>query len=278
MPTTMPGSGHPIPKLILGAALGIAALLSVGWMLDRRQAPAMSGSGTQGTFEPRIVEGSFSIATYNIRRGKGMDERRDVSRNAGDVEPFDVVWLNEVGGRSADFENQAHQIAELNRAGWVFAPREMSRGRMVLGNAFVSRLAIGHWSSHPMRKTKPDGYRNFVLASFEVGGRVVRVIGVHTDGSEDRDEQVRIACELFRSIEPPVILLGDFNTRRDHPLVAQLLDDPQIVEPMRALNHPAPENRIDWIFARGLRAHEAGMIDNRHSDHPVYWARFEFIE
>jgi endonuclease/exonuclease/phosphatase family metal-dependent hydrolase len=273
---------HPRPTpfvpLLLGAVLGIATLLAGRYVLDRRQAPAMSGTTLVGPVQPREATGSFTVAAYNIRTGRGMDDRRDVTRNALDIAPFDLVLLNEVDGRAPGFENQAHQIAELNQAGWLFAPREMRQGRMVLGNAMVSRLPIVHWSSHPMRKTKPDGYRNFVLASAEVDGRSVRIVGVHTDGSEDRDEQVRILIDLFRSLEPPVILLGDFNTRRDHPLVAKLLADPEVVEPMKALGQAAPENRIDWIFARGLKATEAGMFDNRNSDHPIYWARFEFIE
>lgn len=269
---------HPLLTLLLGGALGFVGLLAGQYILDRRQAPAMSGTTLIGEARPREAGSSFTVAAYNIRTGRGMDGRRDVTRNARDIEPFDIVLLNEVDGRARGFENQAHQVAELNQAGWIFAPREMRQGRMVLGNAIVSRIPISHWSSHPMRKTKPDGYRNFVLASALVEGRTVRIVGVHTDGSEDRDEQVRILVDLFRSLEPPVILLGDFNTRRDHPLIAQLLADPSVVEPMQALGQPTPENRIDWIFARGLKASEAGMFDNLNSDHPIYWARFEFID
>jgi endonuclease/exonuclease/phosphatase family metal-dependent hydrolase len=125
----------------------------------------------------------------------------------------------------------------------------------------------------------------------------------------DEDEAARIRCaELIlahlarqpqdEAAEMPVIVMGDFNTSPDsrvHTLLSAQLRDAWLEAP----EHRGPaatfhgftgraDRRIDWIFARGLRARRAVTVidarDGRYpSDHfPVFvdfrWPRKRVLE
>ncbi|MFT3788855.1 MAG: endonuclease/exonuclease/phosphatase family protein [Tepidisphaeraceae bacterium] len=180
--------------------------------------------------------------------------------------------MNEVDGQDDEASNQAAAIGTKLGLNWLYAPAEQMRGRDNIGNAVLTDLPVTGYARIPMRKTKPDGYRNIILLHATLDGTPIHVIVTHTDGSEDRDAQLKLVTELFTSLQPPVILMGDFNTRADHPMLRALLDRPDVEEPLTTTKTPARKDRIDWLFTRGLHITNAGFDDRGYSDHPMIWA------
>jgi endonuclease/exonuclease/phosphatase (EEP) superfamily protein YafD len=62
------------------------------------------------------------------------------------------------------------------------------------------------------------------------------------------------------------------NSPAADPHIQHLLNTTGVRDPVAdALGDDAPP-RIDWIFSRGLRTIDAGLIDTGASDHPCVWA------
>ena len=257
-----------------------AALLVVGAAreMDREPTGPDSGdrlSGGHTTARSTRSPGTLRVATFNIRRGVGLDGCRDTGRIAHQLEGVDLVGLNEVDGQDDDAANQAAALGMKLGMNWLYAPSERMRGRDNIGNAVLTNLPATGYTRLPMRKTKPDGYRNIVLLNILLDGMPVHVIVTHTDGSEDRDAQLKLATELFQSLQPPAILMGDFNTQSDHPTLRALLDRPDVEESLSTTKTPARPDRIDWLFTRGLHITAAGFDDRGYSDHPMIWAEMK---
>lgn len=259
-----------LPPVILIVILFVFRPLGVS------QAPAKSGDHLNGVQPAERLGRTFSIATQNIRSGRGVDEIRNLERIAGDLQRFDLVALNEVDANRRG--NQAESLARINEVGWLFFPREIRFGRPDNGNGLLSKLPIARWESTPLPHTAGRGMRNVATVDAVVAGEAVRVILTHIDTRNDREAQLAQVIEMFLSAKPPAILLGDLNTRIDDPQIKKLLATPGVIEPLTASHTPGPPNQIDWIFARGLSVRSAGFFDFGTSDHPVVFARFELPE
>jgi endonuclease/exonuclease/phosphatase family metal-dependent hydrolase len=260
------------PALTL-AALATVVALTVPRALERSSAGPLSGTRFSGTQPTTQASGELSVALFNIRRGVGIDNVRDADRIAELVRGFDVVGLNEVDSDEAGAPNQAAYLGRKLGLNWLYAPSERRLGKYNTGNAMLTRLPITHWQRVPMNKTEPDGYRNYVIVRSTLNGQPLTIIHTHTDGSEDRDDQLRILFDLFLSTTEPAILMGDFNTQRTHPLMEDLLARPDVCEPLGLLGASDRPDRIDWILTRGLSPTAAGIVYTPGSDHPVVWVR-----
>lgn len=235
-------------------------------------------SGTAPTTGP-AVPGTLRVATFNIRRGMGTDGFRDAARIARQLSRLptgnpDIVGLNEVDGFEEGFPHQAAAIGIPMRRNWVFAPAERRFGTISMANALLTNLPLDHYQRVPLVRTTDKGCRNYLLGSLEVDGTRVHVIVTHLDRGADREGQLRTVVDLFQSLQPPVILMGDLNTDRSDPQLKRLLESPGVAEGIATLKKPERADRIDWIFARGLEPIDAGFEDLGLSDHPVVWATF----
>jgi endonuclease/exonuclease/phosphatase family metal-dependent hydrolase len=104
-------------------------------------------------------------------------------------------------------------------------------------------------------------------------GQELHVLITHLTRRKTRKDQLKTVIEMFLDIDPPVVLMGDFNTLPADPQIGGLLSTPDVVEPLvKVLGDQAPAGRVDWIFARGLEVVDAGIIDRGASDHPCVWA------
>ena len=69
-----------------------------------------------------------------------------------------------------------------------------------------------------------------------------------------------------------MILLGDFNTRQNHPLLIQLFEQPGVVDAVNAaLGSKKTAEKVDWIITRGFNVLGGGMTPLGISDHPAFW-------
>ena len=225
-----------------------------------------------------ITQTRFRVATYNIHRGKGTDGARDLNRTAGVLHEADIVGLNEVGGPA--FWGQSDQTEQLGRnmkIGWLFAPNQRRWHMYHFGNGLLSRFPVGRWTSEPLvyRKNMSRSPRNLLTAEIEVGEQLVTVMVTHLDRGEIRPTQLKNVLDEFRRYEP-AILMGDFNSNVDDPLLAEFLADSNNVDAIKAtLGEAGNGGRIDWIITRGMRVLSGGMEPTGVSYHPCYWVDVE---
>jgi endonuclease/exonuclease/phosphatase family metal-dependent hydrolase len=152
---------------------------------------------------------SFTVVSYNIHRGKGLDGRVDLSRIAsvlGEIDA-DVVGVQEV------FEPQAEKLAET--LGMRLA-MGVTHGRLggQYGNALLTRFdvqaTLAFDLSRPSREPR-GGIRMDVL----VGEQVLHLFNVHFGlRLRERAEQVELLIRqhiLRDGMAGPRVLIGDLN-------------------------------------------------------------------
>jgi endonuclease/exonuclease/phosphatase family metal-dependent hydrolase len=213
------------------------------------------------------------VATFNIRSGRGADNRCDLDRTAALLGGLDLVALHEVRGPTPrrPLDQAAILGRKLNMPS-LFAPSEIRFGREYFGNGLLCRPPVASWRRIPLPGTRHKGQRNMVLARVALRGRTVSVLLTHLDPLVDREAQLEAALARFLSLEAPAVLLGDLNTPASDPRLRALLARADVCEALGGAPGPAGARRVDWIFARGLRVADAGRVPNDASDHPLLWA------
>lgn len=165
---------------------------------------------------PAPPDTPFTVATYNIRHGRGMDGVVDLERTAAAVAAMgaDVVALQEVdrlverSGR-ADQPRVLGERLGMEHAFGAFFPYQGGE----YGLAILSRFPVLRTETLRL----PDGNepRVALLAEIELpsGGRILAV-NVHFDWVADdtfRYAQVTALAAVLDSVSLPTVLLGDFN-------------------------------------------------------------------
>ena len=221
----------------------------------------------------------FVVATYNIRRSKGEDGVRDISRSARVLQDadIDIVGLNELSGTLFyGLTDQAEQLGRLLEAGWLFAPAYQQFFQDHFGNGLISRFSIDSWRINPLLTSEDhdDSYRNMIIVSLMVSDTKVHILNTHLDRSGVRNRQLHQVLEHFRGLPSPAILIGDLNTRHDDEVLAEFLKDPLYVDATHSID---PEHDVEWIISKGLTVVSGGMEPVGVSDHPAYWVKFRIL-
>ncbi len=282
---------------------GLAGLLVVGMLVASGADRISSGPADGVSLEARpaaspnpVVEWPrelppLRLAHWNIHSGVGLDGVEDLGRIAGRIQTIGteapgpqsagadvgervarlphLIGLNEV--RAVGDDNQAAVLAQTLGIASLFAPAERQWGRDHFGNGVLGRVTVSRWQRIPLVTTKGKGYRNVVRLRFRWGPGLVSVLVTHIDRNVDREEQLATVFDLFRSLEPPVILMGDFNTSRSDPILAAVLADGETRDLVGPHLQNDPVGRIDWILGRGVTSVDGGLIDSDASDHPLVW-------
>lgn len=159
---------------------------------------------------------SLRVVTYNIRHGRGMDDRVDLARTAEVLRALtpDLVGLQEVDVDVAR-SGGVNQAAELGRmltmhpAFGAFMPLQGGR----YGMAILSRHPIQRVHSIPL----PRGNEPRVALAVEVrlpDGQSIIAVNVHFDWVDDDAYRFAQAEALARWIDEqtlPCLVIGDFN-------------------------------------------------------------------
>ncbi len=246
--------------------------------LDVRPAGSAAGTSLDSRRAPRASTiDTIRVATFNIRGGKGRDNRRDLDRIAACLPCMHLVGLNEVhGSRLWSPDDQAKRLGERTNCSWLFAPSEQRWWRSYFGNGVLSELPVHEWRRVQLESTRGRGFRNYLLLHASCGGRTVRIAITHIDRVADRRAQLKSVIAMYLALPEPAILMGDLNTSSNDTVLAGLLAAPGVVDVLAHL--PAayqPGRRIDWILARGFRTLAAGVHDSAASDHPMFWAELQ---
>ena len=238
---------------------------------------ALSGEGINPPSQWKEADPQgFVVATFNIRRSKGEDGVRDITRSARVLQDAgaDIVGLNELSGTFFyGLTDQAEQLGRLLEAGWLYAPAYRQFYQDHFGNGLISRFPIDTWRIHPLLTSEDhdDSYRNMIVASMVVSDTEVHILNTHLDRSGVRSKQLGQVLEHFRALPSPAVLIGDLNARHDDEILAEFLEDARYIDATHSIDDA---HDVEWIISKGLTVVSGGMEPVGISDHPAYWVKF----
>lgn len=219
-------------------------------------------------------------ASYNIRHGRGMDDRVDLERTAAVLAQLnaDVIALQEV-------DLGVRRSGGINQPEWLGA-------RLGMHPAFGSfldyqggRYGMAILSKWPLRAVRslrlPDGNEPRVALVAELvrpDGEVLTVVNVHFDWVADdhfRYAQAEVVAQFVAALPNPYLVVGDCNDVPGSRTVQRFAAlSRNAAKPIAASNtfpSPAPTQEIDYVFAGPVgswRAASAEVIaETLASDH-----------
>ncbi|MFI6601155.1 endonuclease/exonuclease/phosphatase family protein [Nonomuraea sp. NPDC050536] len=250
--------GRFLWKPALAALLLVPLVIAVTW---RSEIPVRPKQGD-----------TFTLITYNIRMGFGLDGRLSLDRIAAwaAAQHPDVVLLSEVdrGWLLNGGHDDLARIARGLGMRYYFAPAADA----VWGDALLTNLPVKTWSSTELGKHDYPTGAQAQQAVVEVGGKEVGIVNTHLQAPVGQAPEV---AELVKELaaERPVVLAGDLNTRPTDPQMRVLLGA-GLSDPLLALGNPntspadAPVERIDHVLiSKGLEAVAAQAPRLTYSDH-----------
>jgi endonuclease/exonuclease/phosphatase family metal-dependent hydrolase len=228
------------------------------------------------------------VATFNIHHGVGQDGVLDLDRTARTLAATggDLIGLQEVDrhfGARSGWMDQAAWLGEKLGMQVVFganldlSPPEPGAPRRQYGNALLSAYDILDWHNILLPRLSGDEQRGLldVLVDAADGSRThVLVTHLQHDSRTARLLQVDAIRQVLASSEPPVVLVGDLNSRPDSPEIRQLTE--VLVDawatagqgPGYTFSARRPHARIDYVMSSDdLFAWGAEVLWSRAADH-----------
>lgn len=225
----------------------------------------------------------IKVASYNIRKGIGLDRRRDPGRVLAVLGELaaDVIALQEADRRFGMRASAIppHMFADHSDYEPV-AIDERPHSIGWHGNALLVRRGTQVEECHALHLPMLEP-RGAVAATVRLAsGLRLRVVGMHLDLSGiRRRHQARAILHHVSAGEPlPTILMGDCNEWRPHGgCVADFSAHHPAVETGNSFHSRRPVAQLDRIFASpDFRAKQAGVhrsaLATRASDHLPVWA------
>lgn len=223
--------------------------------------------GTALSFHAQEAE--LRIVSYNVRNGKGMDNKTDYDRTAAVIlkAGAQVVALQELD--SATVRSQGVDVLS------VLAKKTGMHG--VYGAAIPysgGKYGVGVLSKEkPLRNYSvplPGKEEQRVLLVAEFNGFVI--FNTHLSLTEDdRMASITLINKEATKFKKPVFLLGDLNAEPSSAFLTQLRKDWQLLSgDAPTFPAPAPDKCIDYILGRNGKmavSHSEVMTEPLASDH-----------
>lgn len=229
---------------------------------------------------------AIKVATYNIRKAVGLDQRRDPARILSVLNEIDadIVTLQEVDRRFGA-RVSAIPLAML-AAETPYVPVPLNAHPAAIGwhgNAILVRkgIEVRHAQPIDMPTLEPRGA---VMAELSVNGHSLRVIGVHLDLSGLwRRKQIRalLAAIDANPLHMPTVMMGDFNQWSDKGALSELaFHHHRLVQTPKSFHTSRPVARLDRIIVSHevtVRAADCHVspLSKQASDHLPIWARMQ---
>jgi endonuclease/exonuclease/phosphatase family metal-dependent hydrolase len=228
----------------------------------------------------------IKVASYNMRKGIGLDRRRDPGRVLtvlGELDA-DIVALQEADRR---FGARASAIPEQMFADHSdYIPVLLDNRPHSIGwhgNALLVRKGSIVEESHALHLPTLEP-RGAVAATVRLGDQRVRVVGMHLDisGLRRRQQARAILAHVAEGETLPTILMGDCNEWRSYGgCLRDFGTDHPLIDTGHSFHSRRPVARLDRIFASpDLAPVESGVHNSplaaRASDHLPIWARLKF--
>jgi endonuclease/exonuclease/phosphatase family metal-dependent hydrolase len=225
----------------------------------------------------------IKVATYNIRKAVGLDQRRNPARILSVLNEIDadIVALQEVDRR---FGARASALPlSMLTADTNYVPVPLNFRPAAIGwhgNVILIRKGyeVRHAQPIDMPTLEPRGA---VMAELSVNGHPLRVIGVHLDLSGLwRRKQIRA---LLAAIDAsprhmPTVIMGDFNQWSDSGALSELaFHHHRLVQTPKSFHTARPVARLDRIIvSHDVKVSAAdchvSALSKQASDHLPLWA------
>lgn len=234
--------------------------------------------------DPAAGQVTLRVAAYNVRHGAGMDDRVDLTRAADVLRALDadVITLQEIdrGVERTGGVDQATLLGEMLGMQAHFGDFMPYQGG-AYGMAVLSRLpVVGVRNIRLPDGEEPRSALEVQVVAGDAGGagepRVVSVVGIHLYMTpEERLAQADTLSARLEDVEHPVVLAGDFNSRRGDIVLRSLVDAGWLVldkeGPSDTYPADVPAREIDFVMLRPGAAFEVvehRVVDEREaSDH-----------
>src|SRR5262245_63232358 len=228
------------------------------------------------------------VATFNIHHGVGQDGVLDLERTARTLAATggDLIGLQEVDrhfGARSGWVDQAAWLGErldmqvVYGADLDLAPLEPGGPRRQYGNALLSAYDIVDWHNIFLPRLGDDEQRGLLDVLVDLGdGSETHVFVTHLqhDSRTARLLQVDAIRQVLATTEPPVVLVGDLNSRPDSAEISQLtevLTDAWATAgqgPGYTFSARRPRARIDYVMSTDdLVAWGAEVLRSQAADH-----------
>lgn len=226
---------------------------------------------------------ALKVATYNIRKAVGLDQRRNPERILAVLKEIDadIITLQEVDRRFGA-RVSALPLAMLEaETSWMPVPLHFRPAAIGWhGNAILVRkgMEVRHCQPIDMPTLEPRGA---VMAELSVAGHALRVIGVHLDLSGLwRRKQIRALLAAIDSSprQMPTVLMGDFNQWSDSGALNELaFHHHRLVQTPKSFHTSRPVARLDRIIvSHDVKVTAAdshiSLLSKQASDHLPLWA------
>ncbi|MFC5446870.1 endonuclease/exonuclease/phosphatase family protein [Paenibacillus aestuarii] len=157
---------------------------------------------------------SFTIMTFNIHHGEGLDGKVNLYRIADLLKQqhADVIALQEVDRYRlrSGFVDQAGELAALLGMHVVFSP-SLTYSIGEYGNAILSRYPIELTSRTPLPGDQEP--RSLLTATIRIGNADIQIANTHLGlSAHDRSVQLTACAQTLTGIQGPLVIVGDFNT------------------------------------------------------------------
>ena len=244
-------------SLVMGGLLGLALILVAVWPRP---------------VDPLPADGALRLATYNIHYGYDAEWHFNLDQMAEAIEEagVDAIALQEVDtGRMTSYcVDDAIYLARRLRMNVAYLPAvEHLTGIAVLykGPQAPTSMAL---------LTSLQEQTGIVGVQLDAGGQPLHAYGIWMGlSNEDTLQQITEAL-VFIGNRTPASFGGDFNAEQEEP-VAQAVMQAGFEDPFALLGQtppptdPAiePDQRIDYVWLRGLNPTRAWVADSLASDH-----------
>ena len=156
-----------------------------------------------------------TLATFNIRHGLGLDDKVDLARTARAIQETDadMIALQELdrGRTRSGGADQPAKLAEATGLHVAFHATVRSRGAEY-GIAVASKEPL-ETDFHRLVQLRDEEPRGLVTGRLEPPGISFIATHLSTVGAARR-AQIRALLEHARTLEPPVVIMGDLNQGR----------------------------------------------------------------
>jgi endonuclease/exonuclease/phosphatase family metal-dependent hydrolase len=241
-------------------------------------APEYSGNYAD---EAPAFDGTIKVVSYNISFADNVELAVQEFSRFDDLQDTDIILLQEMD------ETGTQTIAQTLDYNYVYYPAAIhSKHHRNFGNAILSRWPIFRPERIVLPYVNPkDGQERVATrAIVQIGKIEISTYSVHTEtfwmGPRKRNAQVEYLVDNVDDHSPYVIVGGDFNTLT--PASVSNLEARFVEAGMQRMSPtsestlapPALGLTVDHIYARGMTANQAGVVEQaRASDHLPVWVQ-----
>ncbi|HMS15932.1 MAG TPA: endonuclease/exonuclease/phosphatase family protein [Planctomycetota bacterium] len=232
------------------------------------------------TQQSQPTEHTFTLMTYNLRHGEGMDGTIDLKRQADAMllHNPDLIALQEMDvhtRRSGDVD-QPKTLGTLTARYATFASHMDYQGGQY-GLAILSRQPPSRVLPVTLRAGSLEPR---VALLVEASLRRIPVIfgSVHLDWLADDSKRMEQTQDLIAAFESHrgtlCILAGDLNDTPDSRVLKAFMDAGFIaclpeVPPPFSFGNPVPTKTIDYVLVRGTSSHEILALKSKVPEEPM---------